>query len=67
MSEIIKMPNSEFSPLEEENESTLTEISNGLLFDKTRVFIDKMDNMIQIYNHTEKICFDDKKIYLIAD
>lgn len=33
----------------------------------TRVFIDKMNDMIQIYNHTEKICFDDKRIYLVAD
>lgn len=30
------------------------------------VFIDKMENMIQIYNHTEQICFDDKKIYLVS-
>lgn len=45
--------------------STITEfaeISNP----ETRVFIDKMEEMIQIYNHTERICFDDKKIYLIA-
>lgn len=33
---------------------------------ETRVFIDKMEDMIQIYNHTERICFDDKKIYLVA-
>ena len=33
----------------------------------TRVFIDKMEDMIQMYNHTEKICFDDKRIYLIAN
>lgn len=33
----------------------------------TTVFIDKMQDMIKIYNHTEQICFDDKKIYLIAD
>lgn len=32
----------------------------------TYVFMDKMEDMIQIYNHTEQICFDDKKIYLIA-
>ena len=32
----------------------------------TRIFVEKMDDMIQIYNHTSKICFDDKKIYLIA-
>lgn len=32
----------------------------------TGVFMDKMEDMIQIYNHTDKICFDDEKIYLIA-
>lgn len=32
----------------------------------TGVFIEKMQDMIQIYNHTDKICCDDKKIYLIA-
>ena len=32
----------------------------------TGVFMDKMEDMIRIYNHTDKICFDDKKIYLIA-
>ena len=31
-----------------------------------RVFIDKMEDMIQIYNYTERICFDNKNIYLIA-
>lgn len=29
--------------------------------------VDKMDDMIKIYNHTEQICFDDKRIYLITD
>lgn len=33
----------------------------------TRVFMEKMEDMIQIYNHTEQICFDDKRIYLVAD
>lgn len=31
-----------------------------------RVFIDKMDDMSQIYNHTAEICFDNERIYLIA-
>ena len=31
----------------------------------TRMFMEKMDEMIQIYNRTELICFDDKKIYLL--
>ncbi|WP_246597289.1 hypothetical protein [Faecalicatena faecalis] len=38
------------------------EISNP----ETHVFIEKMEDMIQIYNHTGQICFDDRKIYLIA-
>ncbi|MDO4649220.1 MAG: hypothetical protein Q4B26_11275 [Eubacteriales bacterium] len=32
----------------------------------TSVFIDKMGTLIQIYDHTEEICADEKKIYLIA-
>ena len=43
--------------------TAFAEISNP----ETRVSIDKMEDMIQIYNHTERICFDDKKIYLIAE
>ena len=31
----------------------------------TQMFMEKMDEMIQIYNRTEQICFDDKKIYLL--
>lgn len=42
--------------------TAFAEISNP----ETRVFIDGMEDMIQIYNHTQRICFDDKKIYLIA-
>lgn len=33
---------------------------------ETRVFLEKMDDMIYIYNYTSRICFDDKQIYLIA-
>lgn len=32
----------------------------------TTIFVERMEDMIQIYNHTEQICFDDKKIYLIG-
>lgn len=32
----------------------------------TGIFTNKMRDMIQIYNHTSEICFDEKKIYLIA-
>lgn len=41
---------------------TFAEISNP----ETGVFVDKMNDLIQIYNHTDKIYFDDKKIYLVA-
>ena len=30
------------------------------------VFVEKMEDMIQIYNHTSQICFDSEKIYLLA-
>lgn len=33
----------------------------------TRVFLEKMDEMIRIYNHTTEICFDEKQIYLVTD
>lgn len=32
----------------------------------TSIFVDKLDEMIRIYNHTEQIYCDDKKIYLVA-
>lgn len=32
----------------------------------TRVFIERLDEMNRIYNHTEQIFFDDKRIYLVA-
>lgn len=31
------------------------------------VFVEKMDDMIQIYNHTEEICFDNKEILLVVN
>lgn len=33
----------------------------------TVVLTEKMQDMIQIYNHTDNICFDSKKIYLIEE
>lgn len=33
----------------------------------THLFVEKMDDMITIYNHTTDICFDDNNIYLIAN
>ncbi len=32
----------------------------------TNVLIDKLEDLIQIYNHTKKIYFDDEKIYVLA-
>ncbi len=32
----------------------------------TSVFINKMEDMIQIYNHTSQICFDKNEIFLLA-
>lgn len=34
---------------------------------QTRVFTHHMEDMIRIYSHTEQICFDDKRIYLVTD
>lgn len=34
---------------------------------ETRVFLEKMDDMVQIYNHTSQICFDKERIYLIKN
>ena len=33
----------------------------------TGLVLHQMDDMIQIYDHTAQVCFDDKNIYLIAD
>ena len=33
---------------------------------QTGVLTEKMQDMIDIFNHTEKICFDRKNIYLVA-
>jgi len=34
---------------------------------ETRVFLEKMDDMVQIYNHTSQICFDKERIYLLEN
>ena len=34
---------------------------------RTRVFVEKMEDMIQIYNHTSQICFDNENIYLLRE
>lgn len=41
---------------------SFAEISNPGVW----VFVEKLNDMIQIYGHTDEICFDDKHIYLIA-
>lgn len=41
---------------------SFAEISNPGVW----VFVEKLNDMIQIYNHTESICFDENNIYLIA-
>ena len=33
---------------------------------KTRVFLNEMENLMQIYNRTAEICIDNKGFYLIA-
>lgn len=33
----------------------------------TSVFVEKMSDMIQVYNHTKQIYFDEQKIYLVAN
>lgn len=52
------------SALETERKTVaaFAEISNP----GTAVFLEKLDDMIQIYSRTTDICFDDKNIYLIA-
>ena len=47
-------------------EKTIIEDFSKLSNPETRIFVEKMDDMIQIYNYTSKICFDGKKIYLIV-
>lgn len=32
----------------------------------TKLFTDTMQDMIQIYNHTEEVCFDGNNLYLVA-
>ena len=53
------------SNAKEIEQSAITDFA-GISNPETRVFIDRMEDMIQIYNRTERICFDDKKIYLIT-
>lgn len=49
--------------LQKEAVKSFAEMNNP----NTMVFTEKMKDIIQIYNHTAEICFDEEKIYLIAD
>ena len=42
--------------------NTFASISNP----GTSLFVEKMTDMIQIYNHTSNICIDKQNVYLIA-
>lgn len=33
----------------------------------TAVFVEKIGDMVRIYNHTESVCFDNTNIYLVTD
>lgn len=33
----------------------------------TSLFTDKMDDLIQIYNHTEVICFEKERLWLVGE
>lgn len=44
---------------------TLKEFA-GISNPGTNMFVEQMDEMIQIYNHTSQICFDNERIYLVG-
>lgn len=55
-------------------EDTANELKNNIIKSfaeinnpNTMIFIEKMKDIIQIYNHTEEIYFDENRIYLIAN
>ena len=49
--------------METQSIKEFAEISNP----KTGVFVDRLEDIIQIYNHTSQICFDHANIYLLSD
>lgn len=49
--------------MERDPVKVLVSVSNP----ETGVFLEKMDDLNRIYNHTSRICFDNEKVYLIAD
>lgn len=48
--------------IEKDTIKSFAEINNP----KTIVFVEKMNDLIRIYNHTQDICFDEKNIYLLV-
>ena len=48
---------------ESETVHSFSEISDPAI----RVFTKKMEDIARIYNHTSEICFDEDKIYLMAE
>ena len=48
--------------IEKDTIKSFAEINNP----KTIVFVEKMNDLIRIYNHTQDICFDEKNIYLFV-
>lgn len=51
------------SNIEEEKVKEFSKINNP----NTVVFMDRMDEIIKIYNHTTDICFDENNIYLLTE
>lgn len=49
--------------IEEEKVKEFSKINNP----NTVVFMDRMDEIIKIYNHTTDICFDENNIYLLTE
>ena len=49
--------------METQSIKEFAEISNP----KTGVFVDRLEDIIQIYNYTDQICFDRENIYLLSD
>jgi len=45
---------------------TSVSVFEGAKNPHTDIFVEKMDDMIQIYNHTDRICFDNENVYLMT-
>lgn len=49
--------------LEKKAVNTFTEMKDP----ETGVFLEKMEDMSRIFNHTERLCFDNEKLYLVTE